>query len=82
LFLVAFVLGELRRRGGSIWAGVVLHATFNAATLLFVFVARPVDVKPQASSWQLVSIGCVLSALGVWLFGRVSGRRLAEVGAS
>jgi membrane protease YdiL (CAAX protease family) len=82
LLLVALVLGELRRRGGSIWSGVALHATFNAATLLFVFMARPVDVKPQAGSWQLASIGCVLSVVGVWLFGRVSGRRLAELGAS
>jgi len=82
LFLVALVLGELRRRGGSIWSGVALHGSFNAATLLFVFVARPVEVKPDAGSWQLASIGCVLSALGVWLFGRVSGRRLAALGAS
>jgi len=82
LLLVALVLGELRRRGGSIWSGVALHATFNAATLLFVFIARPVDVKPQDGSWQLASIGCVLSVVGVWLFGRVAGRRLQELGAS
>jgi membrane protease YdiL (CAAX protease family) len=82
LLLVALVLGELRSRGGSIWSGVALHATFNAATLLFVFVARPSVVRPQDGSWQLASIGCVLSVLGVWLFGRVSGRRLQELGAS
>ena len=78
LFLVALVLGELRRLGGSIWSCVALHAAFNAATLLYVFVARPVEVKPQGSSWQIATIGCVLCGLGVWLFGRVSSRRLAE----
>ena len=78
LLVVALVLAELRRRGGSIWPGVALHAAFNAATLVFVYIARPVDVKPEAGSWQLAAIGSVLSVLGVWLFGRVSGRRLLE----
>jgi membrane protease YdiL (CAAX protease family) len=82
LFLIALVLGELRRLGGSIWPGVALHAAFNAATLLFVFITRPVDVKPQGGSWQLASIGCVLCMLGVWVFGRVSGRRVAEAGST
>lgn len=82
LFLVALVLGELRRLGGSIWSGVALHAAFNAATLLFVFITRPVEVKPQGGSWQLASIGCVLCVLGVWVFGRVSGRRLSEAGST
>lgn len=81
LMLVALVLGELRRRGGSIWAGVALHAAFNAATLLFVFVTKPVDVKPQGGSWLLAAAGALLCGLGVWLFGRVSGRRLAEAGS-
>ncbi len=80
LLLVALVLGELRRRGGSIWPGVALHAAFNAATLLFVFVAKPVDVKPQGGSWLLAAIGAALCGVGVWLFGRVSARRLAEAG--
>jgi len=57
---------------------VALHAAFNVATLSFVFMNRPLDVKPQEGSWQLASIGCVLSVGGVWLFGRVAGRRLAE----
>lgn len=78
LLLVAVVLGELRRRGRSIWAGVALHAAFNAATLLFVFVTRPVEIKPEASSWQAGAVGAVLCGLGVWLFGRVAARRLAE----
>lgn len=78
LLLVALVLGELRRLGGSIWAGVALHAAFNAATLLNVFVNRPVEIKPESSSWQIGAVGAVLCALGVWLFGRVSERRLAE----
>jgi uncharacterized protein len=78
LLLVAVVLGELRRRGGSIWSGVALHAAFNAATLLFVFTQKPVEVKPQGGSWPLALAGAVLCAAGVWLFGRVAARRLAE----
>lgn len=78
LLLVALTLGFLRSLGGSIWSGVALHAAFNAATLSFVFVNRPLDVKPQEGSWPLAAVGCVLSVGGVWLFGRVAGRRLAE----
>jgi len=78
LLLVAVTLGFLRSLGGSIWSGVALHAAFNAATLSFVFVNRPLDVKPQEGSWLLAVIGCGLSVGGVWLFGRVAGRRLAE----
>jgi membrane protease YdiL (CAAX protease family) len=80
LLLVALVLGELRRRGRSLWAGVALHATFNATTLLFVFVTRPVDIKPEASTWQAGAAGALLCAAGVWLYGRVASRRL--LGAS
>ncbi len=78
LLLVALVLGLLRSLGGSIWSGIALHAAFNAATLSFVFMNRPVDVKPQEGTWQLAAIGGVLGVGGVWLFGRVAGRRLAE----
>jgi membrane protease YdiL (CAAX protease family) len=78
LLLVALVLGELRRRGASIWSGVALHAAFNATTLLFVFVTRPVEIKPESSSWQSGALGAALCALGVWLFGRVAARRLLE----
>jgi uncharacterized protein len=82
LAVVAVVLGELRRAGGSIWAGVALHASFNAATLLYVFIARPVEVKPRGGSWQLAALGCVLTVAGVWLFRRVCGRRLLEAPSS
>jgi len=78
LLLVALVLGELRRRGRSIWAGVALHAAFNATTLLSVFVTHPSELKPESSPWQQAVLGGALCGLGVWLFGRVSGRRLAE----
>lgn len=78
LLLVALTLGVLRSLGGSIWPAVALHAAFNAATLSFVFINRPVEVKPQEGSWQMAAIGCALSVGGVWLFGRVAGRRLAE----
>jgi membrane protease YdiL (CAAX protease family) len=80
LLLVALVLGELRRKAGSIWPGVCLHAAFNAATLLFVFVTRPREVKAAEASWQAAVGGALLCALGIWLFGRVSARRLVEVG--
>jgi hypothetical protein len=50
------------------------------ATLGLVVIARPVDVKPQSSSWQLASIGGLHSVAGVWVFGRVSSRRGAELG--
>jgi membrane protease YdiL (CAAX protease family) len=80
LLVVALVLGELRRQSGSIWSGVALHAAFNATTLLFVFIERPVEVKPQGGSWPLALGGALLCALGVWLFGRVAGRRSAEAG--
>lgn len=80
LLLVAVVLGELRRRAGSIWPGICLHAAFNAATLLFVFVTRPREVKPTEASWQAALVGAILCAIGVWVFGRVSARRLVEVG--
>lgn len=76
LLLVALVLGELRRRGGSLWAGVALHATFNATTLLYVFVTRPVEIQPESSSWQMGALGALLCFAGVWLFGRVAARRL------
>lgn len=80
LLLVALVLGALRQRGASLWAGVALHATFNATTLLFVFVTRPVEIKPESSSWQVGATGALLCAAGVWLYGRVAARRL--LGAS
>lgn len=80
LLLVALVLGELRRHAGSIWPGVGLHAAFNAATLLFVFITRPTEVKAQDASWQAALVGALCCGLGVWLFARVSARRLTEVG--
>lgn len=78
LLLIALVLGELRRSALSIWPGVALHASFNATTLLVVFVTRPVDVKPQAVSIPLSLFGFALCVAGVWLFGRVSRRRAIE----
>jgi membrane protease YdiL (CAAX protease family) len=81
LLLVALVLGELRRLGGSIWAGVSLHAAFNAATLVQVFVTKPVEVKTEVGPWPLTLMGSLLCASGVWLFGRVAARRLGEAGA-
>jgi membrane protease YdiL (CAAX protease family) len=79
LLLVALVLAELRQLGGSIWPGVALHAAFNAATLLMVFVERPVEIKPQAGSWLLALMGGLLTLGGVWLFARVAGRRQGAV---
>jgi len=79
LFVVALVLGEVRRRSGSIWASAALHAAFNATTLLYVFISRPVTVTPQEGSWLPAVLGAALTLSGVILFGRVAGRRLGEV---
>jgi len=79
LLVVALVLAELRQRAGSIWPGVALHAAFNAATLLMVFVERPVEIKPQSSPWPLALFGGALTVGGVWLFARVADRRLGAV---
>lgn len=79
LFVVALVLGELRRRGGSVWPSVALHAAFNATTLLFVFITRPTEVKPQESSLPLALMGAVLTVSGVVLYGRIASRRVGEV---
>jgi membrane protease YdiL (CAAX protease family) len=82
LLLVAVVLGVLRDLGGSICPGVGLHAAFNAATLSFVFMNRPVDLKPQEGSWQLATLGSALCAAGIWVYARVAGRRVAEARAT
>ncbi len=79
LFVIALALGEVRRQSGSIWPGVALHAAFNATTLLFVFITRPVEVTPQAGSWQLACIGTALTLSGLVLYGRVASRRFGEV---
>ena len=79
LLVVALVLAELRRLGGSIWSGVALHAAFNAATLVMVFVERPTEIKPQTGAWQLAVLGGALTVAGVWLFARVAGRRQGTV---
>lgn len=79
LFVVALVLGELRRRCASVWPSIALHAAFNATTLLFVFITRPTEVKPAESSWPLALMGGVLTVSGVVLFGRIARRRLGEV---
>jgi len=34
VFIAGVVLGELRRRTGSIWPGVVVHATVNTGSIL------------------------------------------------
>lgn len=78
LFVLALVLGELRRQSGSIWAGVALHAGFNATTLLFVFFERPSRLESPDMPWHVAALGGLLSVLGLWLFRRVSARRLRE----
>jgi uncharacterized protein len=76
LFVLALVLGELRRQSRSIWAGVSLHAAFNAITLLHVFVERPSEPKTPDVPWHLAAGLGALSLLGVVLFGRIASRRL------
>jgi membrane protease YdiL (CAAX protease family) len=76
LFVLALVLGELRRQSRSIWAGVSLHAAFNAITLLHVFVERPSEPKTPDVPWHVAAGLGALSVLGVVLFRRVASRRL------
>jgi membrane protease YdiL (CAAX protease family) len=76
LFVLALVLGELRRQSRSIWAGVSLHAAFNAITLLHVFVERPSEPKTPDVPWHFAAGLGALSVLGVWLFRRIASRRL------
>jgi membrane protease YdiL (CAAX protease family) len=78
LLLVALALSELRRASGSIWPGISLHAAFNGATLLVVFLTKPMDVKSQSGTWQAGLVGAVGCGLGLWLFARAAGRRLRE----
>jgi membrane protease YdiL (CAAX protease family) len=80
LLLVALVLGRLRGLCGSIWPGVALHAAFNATTLLIVFIQRPTEIKPEASSGLLAASGGLMTLGGVWLFARVAARRTGASG--
>jgi membrane protease YdiL (CAAX protease family) len=77
LFVLALVLGVLRRQSRSIWPGVALHAAFNAITLLHVFIKRPTEPEVPNIPWQVAAGMTALSLLGLWLFGRISARRLA-----
>jgi membrane protease YdiL (CAAX protease family) len=79
LLLVALALAELRRASSSIWPGISLHAAFNGATLLVVFLTKPADVKAQHNgTWAAGLLGAIGCGLGLWLFGRAAARRLRE----
>lgn len=78
LFVLALVLAELRRQSRSIWAGVSLHAAFNAITLLHVFVERPTEPKTPEVPWPVAAGLGAASVLGLWLFRRLAARRLQE----
>ena len=74
--MLALVLAELRRQSRSIWAGVSLHAAFNAITLLHVFVERPTEPKTPEVPWLVAAGLGAASVLGLWLFRRLAARRL------
>ena len=46
LFLLGLVLQDLRARTGSLWAGMGLHAGFNACSLLLLVAARTAGLLP------------------------------------
>lgn len=59
--LIAIVLGVVRLWSGSLAACILIHATFNATTLLVLFV-RPPALEPAEPSLPLLLVGAVLSA--------------------
>jgi hypothetical protein len=75
LFLVALVLGWLRRVAGSIWPGVALHAAFNATTLGYVFWQKPVELEPAEASWPWAAGGGAFSLAASWLLARLASQR-------
>jgi membrane protease YdiL (CAAX protease family) len=58
---IAIVLGVVRALSGSLSACILIHATFNATTLLVLF-ARPPALEPAEPSLPLFAVGTLLSA--------------------
>jgi len=70
LLLVALVLAELRRASQSIWPSVLMHATFNATTLLSIFRSEPGVVRQAQLPLWLALLGGVLTLAGIWIVRR------------
>lgn len=62
LALVAAALGALRQLSSSLWPPILLHATFNATTLLVIF-SSPTNTAARGPSWPFFLIGSALSGL-------------------
>jgi sodium transport system permease protein len=82
LFLMGVVLGVLALRSGSLWPGLILHASCYA--LLFSTVKFGGDVPEDdgwlGGNWHLAATAvCTLIAAGLlWWQNRRSGRGLVE----
>jgi len=57
LAVIAVTLGWLRHRSASLWPCVLLHAAFNATTLLVLFAEPPPSAAAPEPSWLLAAIG-------------------------
>jgi membrane protease YdiL (CAAX protease family) len=78
LLLVAWVMGELRRKSASLWPGLALHVAFNATTLLAVFVTRPVRPEPPVLHVPGALLGTVLVIAGLYAFSRAASARRSK----
>jgi membrane protease YdiL (CAAX protease family) len=68
LALISGALGAVRLFSGSLLPAILLHATFNATTLLVIFVQPPRGAT--APSWAFLGLGGVMSALFLLLARR------------
>jgi membrane protease YdiL (CAAX protease family) len=50
LFVLSLVLGWLRRRTGSLWAPVALHACFNGTSTLLLVLVLAAGIRPEGPS--------------------------------
>ena len=77
LSLVAVVLGILRLATGSLVPCLLLHASFNATTLLLLFTG-PGEIGPPRPSLPSFVVGSVLTILFLILVMRQSSREKAS----
>ena len=70
-FLGGLAMGYLRSVSGSIWPAILLHATFNTASVLIALIAGPeADILTR---WQNAAAAAVSVAL-LAAFGRIARR--------
>jgi len=81
---VAIWLGVIAWRTGSVWPGMLCHASMNALSFAMMRLgANSPEDHPQVSGmWVVFAVGGVLTALAVWLMRRYPPGRLAMAGAT